>query len=107
MKAHGLRARGKRKFKATTNSAHDLPVSPNLLERQFSVNTPNRVWTVDITFLWTEEGWVYLVVGIDQFSRQIVGFAISERTTRRLLIDALRMAWVRRRPTSGLIFHSD
>jgi transposase InsO family protein len=64
-------------------------------------------FAVDITFLWTEEGWVYLVVGIDQFSRQIVGFAISERTTRRLLIDALRMAWVRRRPTSGLIFHSD
>jgi transposase InsO family protein len=59
MKAHGLRARGKRKFKATTSSTHDLPVSPNLLERQFSVDTPNRVWTGDITYLWTEEGWVY------------------------------------------------
>ena len=107
MKAHGLCARGKRKFKATTNSAHDLPVSPNLLERQFSVDTPNRVWTGDITYLWTEEGWVYLAVVIDLFSRQIVGFAMSERMTRRLVIDALRMAWFRRRPTSGLIFHSD
>ena len=107
MKAHGLRARGKRKFKATTNSAHDLPVSPNLLERKFSVDTPNRVWTGDITYLWTEEGWVYLAVVIDLFSRQIVGFAMSERMTRRLVIDALRMAWFRRRPTSGLIFHSD
>ncbi len=82
MKAHGLRARGKRKLKATTNSAHDLPVSPNLLERQFSVDTPNRVWTGDITYLWTEEGWVYLAVVIDLFSRQIVGFAMSERMTR-------------------------
>jgi len=72
MKAHGLRARGKRKFKATTNSTHDLPVSPNLLERQFSVDTPNRVWTGDITYLWTEEGWVYLAVVVDLFSRQIV-----------------------------------
>ena len=107
MKVHGLCARGKRKFKATTNSAHDLPVSPNLLERKFSVDTPNRVWTGDITYLWTEEGWVYLAVVIDLFSRQIVGFAMSERMTRRLVIDALRMAWFRRRPTSGLIFHSD
>jgi len=82
MKAHGLRARGKRKFKATTNSAHDFPVSPNLLERQFSVDTPNRVWTADSTYLWTEEGWVYLAVVIDLFSRQIVGFAMSERMTR-------------------------
>jgi transposase InsO family protein len=66
-----------------------------------------NVWTGDITYLWTEEGWVYLAVVIDLFSRQIVGFAMSERMTRRLVIDALRMAWFRRRPTSGLIFHSD
>ena len=107
MKAHGLCARGKRKFKATTNSAHDLPVSPNLLERKFSVGAPDRVWTGDITYLWTEEGWVYLAVVIDLFSRQVVGFAMSERMTRQLVIDALRMAWFRRRPTPGLIFHSD
>ena len=107
MKAHGLRARGKRKFKATTNSSHRLPVSPNLLERKFSVEAPDRVWTGDITYLWTEEGWLYLAVVIDLFSRQVVGFAMSERMTRQLVIDALRMAWFRRRPASGLIFHSD
>ena len=107
MKAHGLQARGKRKFKATTNSSHRLPVSPNLLERDFCVEAPNRVWTGDITYLWTEEGWVYLAVVIDLFSRQVVGFSMSERMTRALVNDALRMAWFRRRPAAGLIFHSD
>jgi putative transposase len=107
MKAHGLRARGKRKFKATTNSSHGLPVSPNLLERRFTVEAPNQVWTGDITYVWTEEGWLYLAVVIDLFSRQVVGFAMSERMTRQLVIDALRMAWFRRRPANGLIFHSD
>ena len=106
MKAHGLCARGKRKFKATTNSAHKLPVSPNRLERKFSAEAPNRIWAGDITYLWTEEGWVYLAVVIDLFSRQVVGFAMSERMTRKLVIDALR-AWFRRRPAAGLIFHSD
>jgi transposase InsO family protein len=107
MKVHGLRARGKRKFKATTNSSHGLPVSPNLLERRFAVEAPNRVWAGDITYVWTQEGWLYLAVVIDLFSRQVVGFAMSERMTRQLVIDALRMAWFRRRPTNGLIFHSD
>ena len=107
MKAHGLQARGKRKFKATTNSSHRLPVSPNLLVRDFCVESPNRVWTGDITYLWTDEGWLYLAVVIDLFSRQVVGFATSERMTRALVIDALRMAWFRRRPAVGLIFHSD
>jgi putative transposase len=107
MKAHGLRARGRRKFKATTNSSHGLPVSPNLLERRFTVEAPNQVWTGDITYVWTEEGWLYLAVVIDLFSRQVVGFAMSERMTRQLVIDALRMAWFRRRPANGLIFHSD
>jgi transposase InsO family protein len=65
MKACGLRARGKRKFKATTNSSHDLPVAPNLLARNFAVAAPNRVWTGDITYIWTEEGWLYLAVVID------------------------------------------
>jgi putative transposase len=107
MKVHGLRARGKRKFKATTNSSHGLPVSPNLLERRFTVEAPNRVWAGDITYVWTEEGWLYLAIVIDLFSRQVVGFAMSERMTRQLVVDALRMAWFRRRPTNGLIFHSD
>jgi transposase InsO family protein len=107
MKANGLRARGKRKFRATTDSAHNLPVSPNLLERKFDVAEPNRVWTGDITYVWTHEGWLYLAVVIDLHSRRVVGFSMNERMTRQLVIDALRMAWFRRRPVPGLIFHSD
>lgn len=107
MQANGLRARGKKKFKVTTDSGHGLPVSPNLLERRFDVGDPNRVWSSDITYVWTDEGWLYLAVVIDLFSRQVVGFSTGEQMTRSLVIDALRMAWFRRRPASGLIFHSD
>jgi len=107
MKDNGLQARGKRRFKVTTDSSHGLPVSPNLLQRQFNVAQPNRVWTGDVTYIWTAEGWVYLAVVIDLHSRQIVGFAMDATMTRQLVIDALRMAWFRRKPPSGLIFHSD
>ena len=107
MKACGLHARGKRRFKATTNSAHDLPVAPNLLVRNFTVDAPNKVWTGDITYIWTEEGWLYLAVVIDLFNRQVVGFAMGQRMTRTLVMDALRMAWFRRHPAPGMIFHSD
>jgi len=107
MKSLGLQARGKRRFKATTNSAHDLPVAPNLLARNFTVDAPNKVWTGDITYIWTDEGWLYLAVVIDLFNRQVVGFAMGERMTRTLVMDALRMAWFRRHPAPGLIFHSD
>jgi putative transposase len=89
-------------------------VSPNLLERKFDVAERNKVWTGDITYVsdklvcrGTDEGWVYLAVVIDLFSRRIVGFSMSERMTRQLVLDALRMAWFRRRPAPGLIFHSD
>ena len=107
MKSLGLQARGKRRFKATTNSAHDLPIAPNLLARNFTVDAPNKVWTGDITYIWTDEGWLYLAVVIDLFNRQVVGFAMGERMTRTLVMDALRMAWFRRHPAAGLIFHSD
>ena len=107
MKANVLHARGKRKFKATANSNHTPPVLPNLLRRNFSAQQPNQVWTGDITYIRTDEGWLYLAVAIDLFSRQIVGFAMYQRMTRQLAIDALRMVWFRRRPASGLIFHSD
>jgi putative transposase len=107
MKENALQARARKKFRVTTDSNHDLPVSPNLLERNFHTEAPNQVWTGDITYCWTEEGWLYLAVVIDLFSRQVVGFAMSDRMTRRLVIDALRMAWFRRRPGPGLIFHSD
>lgn len=107
MQANGLRARGRKKFKVTTDSGHGLPVSPNLLERKFDVEAPNRFWSGDITYVWTDEGWMYLAVVIDLYSRQVVGFSMDERMTRQLVIDALRMAWFRRRPAAGLIFHSD
>ena len=107
MQANGLRARGKKKFRVTTDSGHGLPVSPNLLERRFDVGERNRVWSGDITYVWTDEGWLYLAVVIDLFSRQVVGFSMGDRMTRGLVIDALRMAWFRRRPAPGLIFHSD
>jgi len=107
MKDNAIMARGKRKYKATTNSNHGLPVSDNLLNRNFSPEQPDRVWTGDITYIPTDEGWLYLAVVIDLFSRQVVGWAMGERMTRGLVIDALTMAWFRRRPAEGLIFHSD
>ena len=107
MALHGIRAKTKRKFKATTNSAHQLPVAPNLIARDFSPALPNQVWTTDITYLATDEGWLYLTVMLDLFSRQVVGWSIQPRMTQQLVVDALRMAWFRRRPAAGLIVHSD
>jgi len=82
-------------------------VAPNLLGRQFAVSVPNRVWTSDITYIATDEGWLYLAAVIDLFSRQIVGWSMQPRMKKELVIDALRMAWFRRHPKPGLIFHSD
>jgi transposase InsO family protein len=109
MQQHGIQARGKRRFKATTDSRHQLPVAPNLLQQRFDVANPDQVWAGDITYIATDEGWLYLAVVIDLFSRQVVGWSLSERMTRQLVMDALRMAWFRRRPAkdAGLIFHSD
>jgi len=107
MVLHGIKARAKKKYKATTDSKHHLPVAPNLLDRQFAVSVPNRVWTSDITYIDTGEGWLYLAAVIDLFSRQIVGWSMQPRMKKELAIDALRMAWFRRHPESGLIFHSD
>jgi len=107
MKQHGIRARTKRKFKATTNSAHNLPVAANLVARNFAPTRPNETWTSDITYIDTAEGWLYLAVMLDLFSRQVVGWAIAPRMTSELVIDALRMAWFRRKPAKGLIVHTD
>ena len=107
MSLHGIRARGKRKFKATTDSNHKLPVAPNLLDRQFKLSAPNAVWTSDITYVATDEGWLYLAVIIDLFSRQVVGWSMQPHMRRELVIDALHMAWFRRHPPPGLICHSD
>jgi putative transposase len=107
MKQHGIRAKTKRKFRVTTDSKHDLPVSPNLLMREFSPAAPDQVWAGDITYLWTGEGWLYLAVVVDLFSRQVVGWSMKPHMKADMVLDALRMAWFRRRPARGLIFHSD
>jgi transposase InsO family protein len=107
MREDGLYATTKRRYKATTNSKHDFPVAPNLLGRDFSPAEPNRVWAGDITYIWTTEGWLYLAVVIDLFSRSVVGWAMDKRMTRQLVMNALTMAVRRRHPSSGLIFHSD
>ena len=100
-------AKQSRKFKATTDSKHNLPVAPNLLDREFEVAEPDRVWVSDITYLWTSEGWLYLAVVLDLFHRQVVGWSMSNRINRKLVMDALRMGVWRRRPAPGLILHSD
>ena len=109
MQLHGIRAKGKRRFKVTTDSNHDLPIAPNLLDRQFTVAEPDKVWAGDITYIHTGEGWLFLAVVIDLFSRQVVGWSLREDMTRDIVIDALRMAWFKRHPskTAGLMFHSD
>jgi len=107
MQRHGIKARGKRKFVVTTDSKHKLPIAPNLLERNFTPTAPNRVWTSDITYITTDEGWLYLTGVIDLFSRQVVGWCLSDHMQASVVVDALRMAWFRRRPEPGLIFHSD
>jgi transposase InsO family protein len=107
MRLQGLRARHKRRFRTTTDSAHEFPVARNILKRQFDVEAPNTVWVTDITYIWTQEGWLYLVVILDLFSRRVVGWSMSERITRKLALDALSMALQRRQPPRGLLHHSD
>jgi putative transposase len=109
MRRHGIAARGRKRFRVTTDSNHDLPIAPNLLDRKFSVGAPDKVWVGDITYIPTDEGWLFLAVVIDLFSRQVVGWALREDMRRDIVIDALRMAWFKRHPDkqSGLIFHSD
>jgi transposase InsO family protein len=107
MRENNIRARHKRRYKATTDSKHTLPIAANLLDRQFSPAAPNQVWTSDITYLWTDEGWLYLAIVIDLFNREVVGWSLKPRMTTDLVIDALTMAWFRRKPAAGLIHHSD
>jgi len=107
MKRHGLRARTKRKFVVTTDSRHNLPVAPDLVQRDFNPETPDRIWSGDITYLSTGEGWLYLTVVIDLYSRQVVGWSLKPHMQTSLVKDAMTMALFRRRPGKGLIFHSD
>ena len=107
MAAHGIRARTPRRFVRTTDSGHQLPVAPNLLARDFQPSGPNESWGADITYLPTREGWLYLAVVEDLFSRMVVGWAMAEAMESRLVVDAVEMAIARRRPEAGLLAHSD
>lgn len=107
MRKLNLKARTPKRFKATTDSNHDHPVAKNLLDRQFDVTQPDTVYTTDITYIWTLEGWLYLAVVMDLFSRQIVGWALDKRMKSQLVMDALKMAYWRRKPAAGLLHHSD
>lgn len=103
----GLRCKQKRKFRVTTDSRHNLPVAPNLLDRNFAVSAPNRAWVSDITYISTDEGWLYLAGLKDLFNGELVGYAMSERMTKNLVMQALFRATSTKRPTKGLILHSD
>ena len=107
MKRQGLVAKAAKKYKATTDSDHNLPVAPNLLEQDFSAQAPNQKWVCDITYLRTGEGWLYLAVVLDLFSRMVVGWAMAGRMKAGLVCDALQMALWRRRMPKGVIVHSD
>jgi transposase InsO family protein len=107
MRENGIRARHKRRYKVTTDSKHSLPVAENKLARNFTPSAPNQAWTSDITYLWTDEGWLYLAIVLDLFNREVVGWSLKPRMTADIVTDALTMAWFRRRPVAGLIHHSD
>lgn len=103
----GLRCKQKRKFKATTDSNHALPVAPNLLDRQFTVVAPNKAWVTDITYIATDEGWLYLAGIKDLFNGELVGYAMDTRMTQNLVMQALFRAVAAKRPGKELIHHSD
>lgn len=107
MKQHGIQARTPRRFVRTTDSNHALPVADNRLDRQFEASGPNQSWCADITYLPTREGWLYLAIVEDLFSRMVVGWSMAETMESRLVVDALVMALARRRPEAGLLAHSD
>ena len=107
MQQHGIRARTKRKFVVTTDSKHHLPIAPDLVQRRFTPQAPNELWSGDITYIATDEGWLYLAVVLDLHSRQVVGWSLQAHMQSSLVKDALLMACWRRRPGKGLIFHSD
>ena len=107
MRREGLVARRKRRFRRTTDSNHQHPIAPNVLARQFSVELPNTAWVTDVTYVWTHEGWLYLAVILDLFSRRVVGWATSANNDRALAFGALDRATATRAPGAGLVHHSD
>jgi len=107
MREHGLRAIAVRQFRVTTQSAHAHPVAPNVLQRQFTVATPNRVWVGDLTYVRTRDGWLYLAIVLDLASRRVVGWAMRHTMEHALVLEALAMAVRQRRPAPGLVHHTD
>ena len=107
MKSNGIKAKTKRRFKATKKSRHDFLVADNLLNQRFLTDVSNKVWVSDITFIWTREGWLYLAAILDVFNRRIVGWSMDDRLSHEVLADALRKAVRQRRPEAGVLFHSD
>jgi transposase InsO family protein len=107
MKELGLRSRTVKKYKATTNSSHSLPVSENLLNQQFVAQAPNQVWMADMTYVPTQKGWLYVASVMDLYTRKIVGWHADERMTKRLVLQALDQAYQRQKPNSGVLHHSD
>jgi len=107
MRQMGLRSIIRRKFRVTTNSKHAFPIAPNRLQRNFTVARPNTVWVSDVTYLWTESGWLYLVIFLDLYSRKVVGWALSRSLEHAFVLKALRRACANRQPPQGLIIHSD
>jgi putative transposase len=107
MRENGMKARQKARFKRTTDSHHSHPIAPNILGQDFNVTAPNQVWVGDISYIWTKEGWLYLAVVIDLYARRVVGWETSERLHKELPIKALKNDINLRKPTKGLIFHSD
>lgn len=106
-KAHGIRCKQVKKFKATTNSNHALPVADNLLAQNFAADAPNQIWVTDITYIPTAEGWLYLAGHKDLFTGEVVGYAMGERMTKNLVSQSLFRAVSAKRPAAGLIHHSD
>ena len=107
MREDGLRALQKRRFRRTTDSNHADPIAPNVLERDFEPEAPNQSWATDVTYVHTAEGWLYLAVMLDLFSRRVVGWAASITNDRALALEALERAVAARRPRPGLVHHSD
>lgn len=107
MRLNGIKAKGSKKYKATTDSQHNQPMASNLLKQDFSTTGPDKLWLSDITYIWTGEGWLYLAVILDAWSRKVVGWAMEKSLHRELVLNALKQAYWKRKPAAGLTFHSD
>lgn len=107
MRQANIECKQRRRYRVTTQSQHSFPIANNVLNREFSPAAPNRVWVADLTYLWTQEGWLYLAAVLDLFSRRVVGWAIGGHMRTELMEEALHMALYRRQPGLGLMHHSD